>query len=422
VPACTVTLAVIADGSVSPPVPCRLGRDGEDEHPNGMGEREKRPSADLCAWHTVGELVRDASLGAHQSDQDGPPHVTVTAWWRGPSAVAFASIGRRGGRPASHVSYGRYFDVSEVSADARWSKRHERRRPLAGRLPMSGNTTAGSSLVTAAEWFAGGRRIRYDPASARVVSEEATPGLRVFERVATVGQDEDDDTVWLTLLPGFPDGSFGWARVDRMLGDDLGPRLYVEPVGQGDSDKPRDYRYSTVERADLVEALWRHHAVRRTVVVAFDYTAMALLELLRRQLDRTRTTPAIMAVLAVNGGLFADAHTHPWWTTRVLRTPLGACSTRRFCGRACTRAATVRPERSSPSCGRRSPVETVRRSSTTRRDSSANTAASRNAGILPRSPATWTAGSPSTSAAAKRTPTSTGKSRPPASACPRPRS
>jgi pimeloyl-ACP methyl ester carboxylesterase len=189
---------------------------------------------------------------------------------------------------------------------------------------MSGNTTAGSSLVTAAEWFAGGRRIRYDPASARVVSEEATPGLRVFERVATVGQDEDDDTVWLTLLPGFPDGSFGWARVDRMLGDDLGPRLYVEPVGQGDSDKPRDYRYSTVERADLVEALWRHHAVRRTVVVAFDYTAMALLELLRRQLDRTRTTPAIMAVLAVNGGLFADAHTHPWWTTRVLRTPLGA--------------------------------------------------------------------------------------------------
>ena len=42
-----------------------------------------------------------------------------------------------------------------------------------------------------------------------------------------------------------------------MLGDDLGPRLYVEPAGQGDSDKPRDYPYSTVERADLVEALWR---------------------------------------------------------------------------------------------------------------------------------------------------------------------
>jgi pimeloyl-ACP methyl ester carboxylesterase len=160
-----------------------------------------------------------------------------------------------------------------------------------------------------------------------VTEEEAaaTPGgLRVFERVAAEEQYEDEDTAWLTLLPGFPDGSYGWARVDRMLGDGPGPRLYVEPVGQGDSDKPRDYGYSTVERADLVEALWRHHGVRHTAVVAFDYTAMALLELLRRRLDGTIATPAITAALMVNGGLFADAHTHPWWTTQVLRTPLGA--------------------------------------------------------------------------------------------------
>jgi pimeloyl-ACP methyl ester carboxylesterase len=187
---------------------------------------------------------------------------------------------------------------------------------------MSGNRTPESSLVSAAEWFVGGQRIAYDPESARVVTEEEAAatagGLRVFERVAAAEQDDDEDTVWLTLLPGFPDGSYGWARVDRMLGDGLGPRLYVEPVGQGDSDKPRDYRYSTVE------ALWRHHGVRRTVVVAFDYTAMALLELLRRRLDRTVATPAITAALTVNGGLFADAHTHPWWTTQVLRTPLGA--------------------------------------------------------------------------------------------------
>ena len=193
---------------------------------------------------------------------------------------------------------------------------------------MNGNRTAGSSLATAAEWFGGGQRIPYDPESACVLTEDeaaVTPGgLRVFERVAAVAQDVDDDTAWLTLLPGFPDGSYGWARVDGMLGDGLGPRLYVEPIGQGDSDKPRDYRYSTVERADLVEALWRHHGVRRTVVVAFDYTAMALLELLRRQMDRTIATPAISAALVVNGGLFADAHTHPWWTTQVLRTPLGA--------------------------------------------------------------------------------------------------
>jgi pimeloyl-ACP methyl ester carboxylesterase len=200
---------------------------------------------------------------------------------------------------------------------------------------MSGNETADlprhdPAPVTAAEWFAGGQRIPYDPESARVLTEDeaaATPhALRVFERVAAMGQDPD--SVWLTLLPGFPDGSYGWARVDRMLGEDVGPRLYVEPVGQGDSDKPRDYPYSTVERADLVQALWRHHDVRRTVVVAFDYAAMVLLELLRRQLERTTSRdtalPAITAALMVNGGLFADAHTHPWQSTALLRTPLGA--------------------------------------------------------------------------------------------------
>src|SRR5438067_12939688 len=176
--------------------------------------------------------------------------------------------------------------------------------------------------VTAAEWFAGGRRIWYDPQAGRVLTEEeaaATPSaLRVFERVVSAGHDAD--TVWLTLLPGFPDGSYGWAQVDRMLDDGLGPRLYVEPIGPGDSDKPRHYRYSTFERADLVEALWRHHGVRRTVVVTFDYTSLALLEVLRRQLehhaqDRATTHgtagPVITAAFMVNGGLFAVAHTHP---------------------------------------------------------------------------------------------------------------
>ena len=190
------------------------------------------------------------------------------------------------------------------------------------------------ALVTAAEWFAGGQRIPYDPEAARVLTEKqaaATPGaLRVFERVAAAGQDKD--SVWLTLLPGFPDGSYGWAQVDRMLGDGLGPRLYIEPVGQGDSDKPRDYPYSTIERADLVEALWRHHGVRRTVVVTFDYTSLALLELLRRQLERatSRDTagPVIVAALMINGGLFADAHTHPWQGTPLLRSPLGALGMR----------------------------------------------------------------------------------------------
>jgi pimeloyl-ACP methyl ester carboxylesterase len=166
--------------------------------------------------------------------------------------------------------------------------------------------------VTAAEWFAGGQRIGYDRGSRRVLTQEeaaAAPGsLQVFERVAATEQRADKDTVWLTMLPGFPDGSYGWAQVDRLLGDDLGPRLYVEPVGQGESDKPRDYRYSTIERADLVQALWRHHGVARTVVVTFDYTSLTLLELLRRQLDKTMGSPAITAAFVHNAAGFTVEH------------------------------------------------------------------------------------------------------------------
>jgi pimeloyl-ACP methyl ester carboxylesterase len=188
------------------------------------------------------------------------------------------------------------------------------------------------ALVRASEWFAGGQRVGYDPQSARVLTGReaaAAPGaLRVFERVAAAGHDADG--VWLTMLPGFPDGSYGWAQVDALLGEHLGPRLYVEPVGQGDSDKPRDYGYSTMERADLVEALWRHHGVRATVVVTFDYTSLALLELLRRRLERSASgsEPVITAVFMINGGLFADCHTHPWQGTPLLRSPLGALGMR----------------------------------------------------------------------------------------------
>jgi pimeloyl-ACP methyl ester carboxylesterase len=174
------------------------------------------------------------------------------------------------------------------------------------------------------------------------------------------------------MLPGFPDGSYGWARVDRLLGDGVRPRLYVEPVGQGDSDKPRDYRYSTIERADLVEALWRHHGVRRTVVVTFDYTSLALLELLRRQLEGTMAAPVITAALMVNGGLFADAHTHPWRTTPMLRTPLGALGMRRAQRSPRVFDATIRQARLYSRGYHPAPAELAElRSAITRRDGAA---------------------------------------------------
>src|SRR5436189_69186 len=133
--------------------------------------------------------------------------------------------------------------------------------------------------VTAAEWFGSGQRIPYDPESGRVLTEKeavATPGaLRIFERVA--GAALSADTPWLTLLPGFPDGSYGWAQVERL----------------------------------------RRQLERRAP---------------DRAISGGTAGPVITAAFMVNGGLFADAHTHPWRGTPLLRTPLGALGMRRAQG------------------------------------------------------------------------------------------
>jgi pimeloyl-ACP methyl ester carboxylesterase len=152
----------------------------------------------------------------------------------------------------------------------------------------------------------------------------------VFERVVDAPATEGR---WMTFLPGYPDGSYGYTKVNALLGDELVPRLYLDYVGQGDSDTPRQYAYSTLERADLVEAQWQAHGVRRSFVVTFDYSSLVLLELLARQHERlSRGEPLatrIESVVIANGGLFADAHSHPWRTTPLLKTALGALSMRR---------------------------------------------------------------------------------------------
>jgi pimeloyl-ACP methyl ester carboxylesterase len=154
-------------------------------------------------------------------------------------------------------------------------------------------------------------------------------GIYVFARVVR-DPATPPDARWTTFLPGFPDGSYGFAQVNARLDPAVTPRLFVEYVGQGDSDKPAGYRYATIERADLVEAQWRAHGVRRTFAVTFDYSSLVLLELLARQHDRSRQgqelDTRITSVFIVNGGLFADAHSHPWQTTPLLKSPVGRLS------------------------------------------------------------------------------------------------
>jgi pimeloyl-ACP methyl ester carboxylesterase len=173
-------------------------------------------------------------------------------------------------------------------------------------------------IPSAQVWFAGGERIGYNP-NARAIVQTPGDALRVFLR------REGDLAHAVSFLPGFPDGSFGWAKVLPHLpsGADM-PKLFLDYVGMGDSDKPKEYAYSTAERTNLVEAIWRDFGVQSTTLVAFDFSSLVVLEHLRRRLERAgRGEPAggpeIRGVFIFNGGLFTDGHSHPWYTTPMLR-------------------------------------------------------------------------------------------------------
>ena len=171
---------------------------------------------------------------------------------------------------------------------------------------------------SAEAWFAGGERVGYDPKARAIVAAQSAP-LNIFLR------REGDLAHAVCFLPGFPDGSFGWAKVRPHLPNAAEmPKLFVEYVGMGDSDKPKDYAYSTAERTDLVEAIWRDLSVQSTTLVAFDFSSLVVLEHLRRRLERAERGepmggPDIRGVFIFNGGLFTDGHSHPWYTTPMLR-------------------------------------------------------------------------------------------------------
>ncbi len=87
-------------------------------------------------------------------------------------------------------------------------------------------------------WYDGGDRVPYDPQARALRSGHRS--LRVFVR------REGDVARAVTFLSGYPDGSSGWASVVAHLpGASAMPKLFLDYVGMGDSDKPSDYRFST---------------------------------------------------------------------------------------------------------------------------------------------------------------------------------
>lgn len=183
---------------------------------------------------------------------------------------------------------------------------------------------AATGIVSAKEWFSSGTRLPYDAAGKRIASQ--ADGLFVFNRY--IFSSGNNPGKIITFLPGFPTGSYDWSKIDALIEEqDPQNRLYVEYIGQGESDKPENYPYSTFERADLVEALWKYHQIDSSIVVTFDYSSLVVMELLRRQQEKIekgiKPSTVITKVLLINGGYFTDGHSHPIFTTPLLKTSFG---------------------------------------------------------------------------------------------------
>jgi hypothetical protein len=83
----------------------------------------------------------------------------------------------------------------------------------AGATGETGRTSAAgkiSTIPSAQVWFAGGERAGYDPIARTIVRAQGAP-LSVFLR------REGASSHTVSFLPGFPDGSFGWAKVRTHL-------------------------------------------------------------------------------------------------------------------------------------------------------------------------------------------------------------
>ena len=128
----------------------------------------------------------------------------------------------------------------------------------------------------------------------------------------------------LLLIHGFPTASWDWYR----MWPDLVQEYHVlaaDFLGFGFSNKPRNYPYSILDQADLLETLLREKGIERVHIISHDYGDTVAQELLARFQERVqkgRTGVEIRSLCLLNGGLFPEVH-RPLLVQKILMSPLG---------------------------------------------------------------------------------------------------
>lgn len=132
-------------------------------------------------------------------------------------------------------------------------------------------------------------------------------------------RDEGNGPV-LLLLHGFPTASWDWHRIWSSLTEQFRV-IAPDMVGFGFSDKPRPYRYTIAEQADLHERLLEHLGVQEAHLFSHDYGVSVVQELLARELDDELSFRPLSCCF-LNGGLFINTY-RPRPIQKLLMSAIG---------------------------------------------------------------------------------------------------
>jgi pimeloyl-ACP methyl ester carboxylesterase len=130
----------------------------------------------------------------------------------------------------------------------------------------------------------------------------------------------------LLLLHGFPTSSWDWVKIWQPLAAHY-QLIAPDFLGFGFSDKPRDFKYSLHQQADLVEALLLSKGITKVHLLVHDYAVSVAQELMARFHENDHYSIDIQSVAFLNGGIFPEQH-RPLLVQKLLRSPIGFIITR----------------------------------------------------------------------------------------------
>ena len=124
----------------------------------------------------------------------------------------------------------------------------------------------------------------------------------------------------LLCLHGFPTSSHDYHKIWDALAEKF-PVVAFDMIGYGFSAKPGNFKYTTFNQVDVLQALLEHLKIKKVHILAHDYGNTITQELLARD-EEKRLNFTIGSICFLNGALFPETH-RPILAQKILISPLG---------------------------------------------------------------------------------------------------